>query len=272
MLSTLATLLDRLDSRAMSGTRVIPWGCPVPVFGDLTVAQVATVGINPSNLEFMDESGNELEGTARRFHTLMSLGLSSWGEADSRHLETIEHSCRTYFARNPYDRWFKRLDSVIAGMNASYYNKAVLTKPQYIACHLDLFPYATLCKWTELSGRERGTLLRLAGDTLAILLRDSHLQVVILNGHSVVKHFEELTGIGLQSSAMPAWSLPRRSGQDVPGIAFTAAIDELSGVGLGRRVLILGFNHNVQSSFGVTSEVLREMRKWMTVATRGSAR
>ena len=86
----------------MGMPRAILWRYP-------SVAQVATVGINPSNLEFMDEAGNELQGAARRFHTLTSLGLQSWGEADSRHLETIAHSCSAYFDRNPYDRWFKRL-------------------------------------------------------------------------------------------------------------------------------------------------------------------
>jgi hypothetical protein len=269
MLSTLATLLDRLDSPAMSATRVIQWGCPVPSFGDLSLAQVATVGINPSNLEFMDEAGNELQGAERRFHTLMSLGLDSWGEADARHLETIAHSCRAYFDRNPYDRWFKRLDAVLAGINASYYDSLLHASGLELrACHLDLFPYATACKWTELSGNERLSLLKLAGDTLGHLLRDSPLRLVILNGQSVVRHFEQITGVALSRQEMTSWSLPRRSSQGVIGIAYTGTIDELAGVGLGHRLVVLGFNHNIQSSFGVTSEVLDHIRDWMALAVR----
>src|SRR5512140_3439039 len=79
----LTTLIDRLDSPAVSGTNVIRWGCPVPSFGDLSNSKVATLGLNPSNREFMDESGNELEWTSRRFHTLHSLGLASWSDVDA---------------------------------------------------------------------------------------------------------------------------------------------------------------------------------------------
>src|SRR5579864_4914328 len=130
--ATLTTLIDRLDSPAISQTDVIRWGCPVPSFGDLSNARVATIGLNPSNREFVDESGNELEGSSRRFHTLTSLGLASWAEADARHLRLILESCRAYFLGNPYDTWFKRLDYVIHGARASFYD------PASVACHLDL--------------------------------------------------------------------------------------------------------------------------------------
>src|SRR3712207_6258313 len=86
MYTTLTTLIDRLDSSAILGTNVIGWGCPVPSFGDLSSSKVATLGLNPSNREFVDEAGNELEGPSRRFHTLTSLGLRSWSEVDARHL------------------------------------------------------------------------------------------------------------------------------------------------------------------------------------------
>ena len=89
ILSVLATLIDRLDSDAVIGTGIIPWSCPVPTFGDLTNPQLATLGINPSYREFVDRSGEQLQGELRRFHTLDSLGLEAWAEADARHLVTI---------------------------------------------------------------------------------------------------------------------------------------------------------------------------------------
>jgi hypothetical protein len=137
MYATLTTLIDRLDSSAVSATKVIRWGCPVPSFGDLSTARVATLGLNPSNREFVDGLGNELQGALRRFHTLRSLGLKSWSDVDARHLRLILESCRTYFLVNPYDRWFKRLDQIVSGTNVSYYSTSSG------ACHLDLIPYAT---------------------------------------------------------------------------------------------------------------------------------
>src|SRR5438045_226057 len=111
MHNTLATLLDRLDSPALAETDVIGWGCPVLFFGDLSNSRVATLGLNPSNREFVDEAGIELSGCVRRFHTLQSLGLSSWSQASAMHLELIINNYCDYFDANPYDVWFKRLDN-----------------------------------------------------------------------------------------------------------------------------------------------------------------
>ena len=257
---TLATLVDRLDRLVASATNIIPWGCPVPSFGDLSNSWVATLGINPSNREFVDESGNELQGSMRRFHTLKSLRLKSWADVDVRHLRMMLESCQGYFSGNPYNRWFRVLDQVISGTKASYY-KAPLR-----ACHLDLIPYATACKWTELTVHQRSALLAVVGDTLGLLLRDAPVRILILNGASVVEQFQEFAGVQLERRTMPSWSLPRRSGPDVPGYAYRGVVDTLSGIGLRHRVLVLGFNHNLQSSFGVTKRVMDAIRVWLAQA------
>jgi len=49
----------------------------------------------------------------------------------------------------------------------------------------------------------------------------------------------------------------------VAGVAYHGITNTLSGIPLGRDLLVLGFNHNLQSSFGVTSKVLREIRHWI---------
>lgn len=262
MHSTLATLINRLERSDISRANVIKWGCPVPSFGDLSRSQVATLGLNPSNREFVDEAGSELQGAARRFHTLGSLNIKSWAEVDARHMRMILESCCTYFRGNPYDRWFKRLDQVVSGTKASYYDDS------HAACHLDLIPYATARKWTELTTQQRSLLLSISGDTLGLLLRDSPVRVLILNGKSVLRQFQEIAGVILESREMPTWSLPRQSKPDVTGIAYRGVVDTLSGISLGRQLLVLGFNHNLQSSFGVTTEVVHAIRRWIARASR----
>jgi hypothetical protein len=237
---------------------VIRWGSPVPSFGDLSSARVATLGLNPSNREFVDEQGGELQGVLRRFHTLQSLGLESWADADARHLNLILESCRTYFFGNPYDRWFKRLDQVVSGANASFYESSCG------ACHLDLIPYATERKSTELTARQRSSLLAVAADTLGLLLRDSPVRILILNGKSVVEHFQDVAGISLEQEQMSGWSLPRQPKPDVAGFAYRGVVDTLSGIRLRHEILVLGYNHNLQSSFGVTSEVVHAIRSWIS--------
>ena len=258
MHTTLATLIDRLDSTAVSNTNVIHWGCPVPSFGDLSKSRVATLGLNPSNREFMDESGRELDGAVRRFPTLRSLGIGSWSNVNASHLRLIIGSCRDYFRGNPYDRWFRRLDGVLSGTNASYYNGS------RSACHLDLIPYATEQKWAELAPQQRTCLLGVAGDTLGLLLRNSPVRLLILNGRSVVEQFQDIAAVRLDSEEQPTWLLPRQSGAGVMGIAYKGLVDTLSGVALEKPVQVLGFNHNLQSSFGVTNEVIYAIRDWIT--------
>ena len=251
-------MLCRLDRAAALGTDVIEWSSPVPSFGDIATARVATVGLNPSNREFVDQMGQELEGEFRRFHTLASLGLPSWLDADARHLRLILLSCQEYFARNPYDTWFKRLDAVLSGAHVSYYG------PTSNACHLDLIPFATMRKWTELSGRQRSLLLSVAEDTLALLLRDSPIRVIVLNGMSVVDHFQSVAGLTLNREQIPDSTLPRAGRPDVGGYGFRGTLRSLSGTTLPQEVLILGYNHNLQSSFGVTKGVIQAIRNWLS--------
>lgn len=258
MHAALATLIDRLDSPAVSETDVIRWGSPVPSFGDLSTSRVATLGLNPSNREFMDGSGAELRGSSRRFHTLGSLGLDSWADVDARHMRLILESCRTYFLGNPYDRWFKRLDQVVSGANASFYDTSCG------ACHLDLIPYATERKWTELTSRQRSSLLAVAADTLAVLLRDSPVRILILNGSSVVEKFQEISAIRLDRQQMFGWTLNRQPKPGVIGLAYSGVVDTLSGIRMPHEILVLGYNHNLQSSFGVTNEVILAIRQWVS--------
>jgi hypothetical protein len=256
--ATFEVLIRRLASITADATGVIPWSSPVPSFGDPSRAIVATLGLNPSNREFVDGGGAELAGEERRFHTLSSLGLKRWSDAEAAHVQQIAEYCWTYFSRNPYDTWFRQLDAIIAGTRHSYYEEAAH------ACHLDLVPYATSSKWTGLSRAQRLALLRVAGDTLALLLRDSPIRVLVLNGASVVQNFSDLANVALAERRMMGWSLRRVGSPDVSGIAYAGTIDEVLGVKLGRRVTILGFNHNLQSSFGVTREVRASIARWIT--------
>src|SRR5437899_2490960 len=56
-----------------AGAPIVPGSTPVVAFGDPARATVATLGINPSKNEFM-EDGRLLTGTERRLATLDSLG------------------------------------------------------------------------------------------------------------------------------------------------------------------------------------------------------
>ena len=253
----IAKLTAQIPDLVQSGAGVIPWSCPVPVFGDPADSSIATVGLNPSNREFVDENGRELDGPARRFHTLKSLHLRSWSYATHQHVKQISESCRTYFARNPYDLWFKVLDRVIQGTGASFY-----PSPKK-ACHLDLVPFATGDKWTSLSTSQRSMLLTRARSCLPNLLASSRIQLLVLNGAAVVREMQNAFQIRLAETRMLAWRLRRESADAVPGVAYFGTSSRLAGIDLGREIAILGYNHNLQSSFGVTRHVRTEIARWI---------
>lgn len=262
--ATTAALIDRLDASVLSWMNVIRWGCPVPSFGDPSSALLATVGLNPSSREFVDASGNELEGSSRRFHTLQSLGLNSWADIDARHIRLILDSYHDYFSVNPYDRWFRRLDQIISGTQMSYYSNPGT------ACHLDLIPYATQQRWSDLSPRQQISLFGVANDALGRLVQESDLRVLILNGQSVVAYFQQMAGVSLERRQVPAWSLPRSSQSDVMGMSYSGFVKRISGYELNREVLVLGFNHNIQSSFGVSKSVTDAIQTWITESCRSA--
>jgi len=260
--STLDDLIERISLLAKENTSVIEWGSPVPMFGRLDRSRVATLGLNPSNREFVDAGGRELCGGERRFHTLASLSLAMWSDATAAHRQQIVEACTHYFTRNPYDGWFRKLDKIIMRSGSSYYAEK---EP---ACHLDLIPYATSTKWSALRGQQRSTLLRQC-DTLGMLVRDSDVRVLVLNGASVVSNLQKMTSGELMACEMSGWELPRSKGPDVAGYAYKGWVRRIAGVDLGRDILVLGYNHNIQSSFGVTTRVIDAISEWIGAEVRG---
>lgn len=256
--TALVKAIDRLEGQLLGDIReLMTWSSPVLTFGDPTTCRVATVGINPSNLEFVDGSGSELPPRRRRLQTLTSLGLDSWREADVAHLRLIITSCNEYFRGNPYDRWFRSLDVVVQGTNTSFYDD------HSVACHLDLVPYATSLKWSYLPRTTQRALLQTSADTLGLLLRDSPIECIILNGSSVINAFCSVCDTSLEEEERPEWTLHRASSADVQGRGFVGVAKRIGGIDLGRELQILGFNHNLQSSFGVTGDAVRAIRGWI---------
>jgi hypothetical protein len=55
-------------------------------FGDLFTSSVATVGLNPSRLEYLDKHGKKLSGARRRFESITSMGYR-YDRGETAHLD-----------------------------------------------------------------------------------------------------------------------------------------------------------------------------------------
>ena len=108
----------------------------------------------------------------------------------------------------------------------------------------------------------------IGADGLGRVLRDSSIRLVILNGQAVVKGFEILSETRLDMTRVPGWELPRKTEADVSGTCYVGETDRVGGVRLVRPVRIVGFNHNLQSSFGVTALVVERIGRWLEVQHR----
>ena len=256
-------LLSPLKGGRLANLGVLPWAAPVVAFGNPAASRVATLGLNPSNLEFVGPEGTQLYGAEKRFESLQSLKLDNWGEATREDIRRIWHSCEEYFFRNPYDRWFKRLDRLLMKTGVSYYNRIGER-----ACHLDLVPFATAEKWSALSRDQRTQLVQLGVPSLTRTLSASDVEVLVLNGATVVREFGQLlSGEGLHAQIQPTWSL--QDGR-VQGISYEGRVSAVGGIALRRELLVLGFNHNIQSSFGVTSQAVANIATWIDHHAKGA--
>ncbi|MGX4729639.1 hypothetical protein [Pseudomonas corrugata] len=257
-LITLKKMISLIPEKLLHELEVINWAAPIPYFGDPCKATIATVGLNPSDKEFVSSEGKELEDSARRFHTLASLGLSGWNHLTLAQLESIHSSCTEYFSRNPYDAWFKPLDLLLSGTNDSFYSSL------FHACHLDLVPYATGIKWAFLKTWQRESLLTISASFLGQVLKYSHIKLLVLNGKTVVENFERASGISFRKEPMEAWCLPRKNGNHIGGFSYQGKISRMADIDIRRDVYILGYNHNIQSSYGVTSSVRTSIQEWIS--------
>lgn len=257
MITAHAIGLSQLATDAKVRETTVPGSSPVPFFGRADRATVATVGINPSNREFEGTNGVALNEAERRFPTLESEGLSAWDEADTDHLRAMVDSGLEYFSRNPYDRWFGVLERAMSLMPATYHG------PTASAFHVDLVPYATRAKWGSLGVRERRMLVERSRAILVEVVATSPVEMLILNGAGVVQVFESIADVSFKRHDRPEWNLTQASGRVVRGESISGTLESLGGTNLQHPVKVVGFNINLQSSFGVTSEALRAVGRFL---------
>jgi hypothetical protein len=214
----------------------------VVAFGDVRSASVATLGLNPSRVEFLDRRGDELTGRDRRLETLRSLGVDDLSTASDAAVAQVFSSCNAYFHRNPYRGWFDQLESILAAVGASYYSGS--------ACHLDLVQWATDPVWGQL--RPASVRQDLVEDDAGFLmqqLENEQIRLLLLNGKGVADQFEQALGTPMEEvSQIPTGRAPARIS-----------------VGTTRSgVLVIGWSTNLQSSFGVTNVLRKQIARHVT--------
>ena len=215
---------------------IVPRSTPVVSFGDPLLADVATLGINPSRKEFYDDDGSLLRGARSRLATTDSIGARPGETLTKRQASEVVAACNTYFERNPYD-WFNPLEDLL-------HDAVGVSFRDGTACHLDLIQWATDPVWTKLKDASAAELLLREGRThLAVLLRHTTARLVLMNGMSVIK---QVKGVGMAEL---------RAVKKIPRDHTTCTFY------VGRRgdIAYIGWSTNLQSSHGVSNESKRQV-------------
>jgi hypothetical protein len=180
-------LYSRLRQAPSAST--VPGTLPVLFFGDLLSAEVATVGLNPSDQEYLNKDGAPLVGPAQRFATVDSLGAHDRASlTDEQCAEAVEWMRDYYEPGKPvYGSWFNALTRVAEGFGASFRERS--------AAHLDLIQESTSPVWSELSAGEREALLEQDLPFLEWEIRACPLTAVICTGKTVSIHVRRQLGV-----------------------------------------------------------------------------
>ena len=239
--------LMRMVRRSAPLAEVVSGTTPVLSFGDARHAEVATLGINPSRREFV-ENGRLLTGPERRLATLASLGAEGALRLTREQITTVINDCAAYFRRNPYRQWFDPLDKILqAALGVSYYDGT--------ACHLDLVQWATDPVWGELDNRSRQLLLRESLPHLQNQLRLGNIRLVVLNGRQVLDY---VLSVGLAR-------LNLTDTLRVGNFSSSLYFGEADGV------RFMGWSANLQSSYGVSLEFKSQLVEWLANTQMHSA-
>ncbi|MCL1673004.1 hypothetical protein [Elizabethkingia ursingii] len=220
---------------------------PVLYFGNIMNSKIATIGLNPSDKEYYDSNGQSYD----RFLNKESLQIKSWSDISDEEIFKIKMSFDYYFDHKPYKSWFNKLEGLLAKGEYSYYF------PYRNMVHLDIVPVATINKWGGLSLSEKDILINGFGNYLEYLIKESHIEICILNGQGVVDNFQKVFGQLLYKRYFDKWNIKTKN-KTVKGKAYKAILKNGD-----KNILILGFNHNIQSSFGVSNDIIASIRVWL---------
>jgi hypothetical protein len=181
--------LKRIMQPHLIGHHIVPGSTPVTSFGNPHTSRIATLGINPSSREFLNEAGTLLGKEEKRLTDLEMLRKLDQPILTESDAEQVISGCYNYFKTgNHYPSWFNAMEEfALAPMNATYFGDT----PD--ACHLDLVQWATNPVWDQIDEPEiKANLLKSDKEFLHQQLTHYRFERLLLNGRTVINNFNEL--------------------------------------------------------------------------------
>ena len=233
-------VVSRIRQTSPSNSYIVTNSTPVIAFGDFQNSEVATLGLNPSRREFLDDSGNPLQESKRRL------------ASSSDTVDQVFSGCIAYFDGNNPNLWFNKFKPILARFKVTYSDRS--------ACHLDLVQWATDPTWGRLPKDVKNRLIETDGEFLRLQITKHKNRLILVNGRSVWKQIRQLLGNDLQI-------IEELQVDDGPAYR-PCMVYSAKGPGC---LQFVAWSSNLQSSHGVSNDFLEELADLVkSLAHRGA--
>ena len=229
-------IIKRIKSPYPLPKIIVEKSTPVLSFGNFQNAKLFTLGINPSNREFENKSGELLKNFQRRLQTYSSLKTENYTKLTDEKIEKILNGCFNYFNKNPYE-WFNKFDKILSTLGYSY-------KYEPYAAHVDLVQWSTKTKWDKLTKDDKNILIEDGRKFLEYQLDSKYLEIVLLNGRTVIDSFKNWSGVNLKSLK---FEIPKGKRAEIVTGFYK------------NKIKVIGWSVNIQSSWGVSKNDINRL-------------
>jgi hypothetical protein len=238
----------RIKTNPSPNLNIVNDSTPVVFFGNIEKSKVATLGINPSKNEFLDNSNVLLRGNQKRFETLDSLDVPKLSNLTDIQVNNVYTACIHYFKLNPYKRWFDQLENnILVNFNVSYYLGT--------ACHLDVVQWATDPIWRNLDNDVKSALVKNDITFLESQLCEYEIEVLLINGASATDIFTNYFKPNLIRHDI----LSINNGNKLE----TCKVYQFELRLCGKTIKVFAWSKNLQSSRGLTNKMKNEISNWL---------
>jgi hypothetical protein len=244
-------LLDRILKAPPIQEYITPQSTPVVAFGNPMIAEVATLGINPSSREFLDAKGNLLTEENRRLADFRSLGIQNHAQMTSLHAEKVLENSNNYFKKDStVYKWFEPLERFVLNTVGTSFRDSTAT-------HLDLVQWSTAPVWGAIKDKTaRELLIRDDIRFLGQMLGAGSYRVLFMNGSTVVN---TMVKFGLVDIEQQGFTPLGKSGKT--SALWTGRVRDTD-------TICLGWNLNLQH-YQTTESNREHLRDWITSRVKG---
>lgn len=200
-------LLEKISEPLPTTVKIVEGSIPIVFFGNVEKAEIATLSLNPSNVEF-EHTG------VRRCVDRKQLRVSDNQKLTNEQAESVYQSLLLFFKVNPYKTWFNPMNKLFQSKGYEYYNDKIV--------HLDISPWATSNKWDSLSQKERESII----DTTIIknVIEKRGIKKLFINGKTAFTVFCATLNIGVKEIQETSFNYVTQNGNNRSFIIYVTEI------------------------------------------------